>query len=68
MLGLVMVASGSVIMTILVIQWLRSDMLPLPRPEWACFAATLIIIGFGVLFTSLFISTMSMQNPEDSGR
>ena len=66
-LGLVMIISGSATMTLLVIQWLRSNMLPLPHPEWACFAATLIIIGFGALFTSLFISTMSMRNPEDSG-
>jgi glycosyltransferase involved in cell wall biosynthesis len=66
-LGLIMTVSGGAIMTLLVIQWLRSNMLPLPHPEWACFAATLIIIGFGTLFTSLFISTMSMRKPEDSG-
>jgi hypothetical protein len=44
-----------------VFQWLRTDMLPLPHPEWVSFAATLIIIGCSVLFSSLFISAMSMQ-------
>jgi hypothetical protein len=36
-------------------------MLPLPHPEWASFAATLVIVGFSTMFSSLFISAMSMR-------
>jgi len=47
-----------------VIEWLRASMLPLPRPEWASLGATLFIIGASTLFSSLFISAMSMQRQE----
>jgi glycosyltransferase involved in cell wall biosynthesis len=57
--GLSLVGFG--ILGALVVQWLRSDMLPLPRPEWASFAATLVILGCSTLFSSLFISAMSMN-------
>lgn len=67
-MGGILIAFGSGIMAFLVIQWLKFNMLPLPHPEWAAFAATLIIIGFGTLFTSLFISTMSMKRPGNSIR
>ena len=60
-LGAGLVGLGMSILGILVVQWLKANMLPLPRPEWASFAATLIIIGFSTLFSSLFISTMSMK-------
>jgi glycosyltransferase involved in cell wall biosynthesis len=59
--GLVLVGAG--ILTALVIEWLRGDLLPLPRPEWASFGATLVIIGFSTIFTSLFISAMSISKP-----
>jgi len=61
-LGLILITLGGAILAFLVIQWLESNMLPLPHPEWVSFAATLLIIGCGTLFTSLFISTMSMNN------
>jgi hypothetical protein len=44
---------------------MRSDLLPLPHPEWASFGATLVIIGCSTLFSSLFISAMSMTRRED---
>jgi hypothetical protein len=53
---------GSLILISLVAEWLRSNFLPLPHPELASLAATFIIIGFGTVFSSLFISAMSMKN------
>jgi hypothetical protein len=46
------------------VEWTRSNLLPLPHPEWASFAATLVIIGVSTLFSSLFISAMSMNRSE----
>jgi glycosyltransferase involved in cell wall biosynthesis len=63
LLGAVLVLVGAGILTALVIEWLRGDLLPLPRPEWASFGATLVIIGFSTIFTSLFISAMSISKP-----
>ena len=60
-IGAVLFALGAIVMLVLTIQWLRGDMLPLPHPEWASLAATLIILGIGTLFTSLSISAMSMK-------
>jgi hypothetical protein len=47
------------------VEWLRSDLLPLPHPEWASFGATIVILGFSIIFSSLFISAMSMTRSED---
>jgi glycosyltransferase involved in cell wall biosynthesis len=58
-MGLIM--AGGFILGLLLIEWLQTEMLPLPHPEWASFAATLIIIGCDIFFSSLFISTMSME-------
>jgi glycosyltransferase involved in cell wall biosynthesis len=55
--------AGAGILTGLVIEWLRSDLLPLPHPEWASFGATLVITGLSTIFTALFISAMSMSKP-----
>lgn len=60
-----LIAVGSGILAVEVVSWLRSDMLPLEHPEWVSFAATLVIIGFSTLFSSLFISAMSMKKAED---
>jgi glycosyltransferase involved in cell wall biosynthesis len=62
--GLITVGGG--ILVSIVLEWLRSSLLPLPHPEWVSFAATLVIIGFSTLFSSLFISAMSMSRPEDT--
>jgi glycosyltransferase involved in cell wall biosynthesis len=62
--GLICIGSG--ILVAIVAQWLRSNLLPLPHPEWVSFAATLVILGFSTLFSSLFISAMSMSRAEDT--
>jgi glycosyltransferase involved in cell wall biosynthesis len=65
LLGAGMVASGAAILIAIVVEWIRSELLPLPHPEWASFAATLVILGSSTIFSSLFISAMSMTRPED---
>lgn len=66
LLGGALVAVGGTILVAVVAEWLRSDLLPLPHPEWVSFAATLVIIGCSTLFSSLFISAMSMSGPQAS--
>jgi glycosyltransferase involved in cell wall biosynthesis len=65
LLGAGLIALGGGILLVIVAQWLRSQLLPLPHPEWVSFAATLVILGFSTLFSSLFISAMSMSRPEE---
>jgi glycosyltransferase involved in cell wall biosynthesis len=65
LLGGGLVACGGAILIANLVEWLRSDLLPLPRPEWVSFAATLVILGSSTLFSSLFISAMSMSRPRD---
>ena len=60
-LGAGLFVLGAGILAVLVSQWLNEEMLPLPHPEWASFAATLILVGCSTLFTSLFISAMSID-------
>jgi hypothetical protein len=67
LLGGLLVTLGGGILITLVVEWLRSSMLPLPRPEWASLAATLFIIGSSTLFSSLFISAMSMERQGNPG-
>jgi glycosyltransferase involved in cell wall biosynthesis len=64
-LGAGLVLMGGAVLGTLIVRWLRSDLLPLPHPEWASFGATLFIIGCSTLFSSLFISTMSLSRPHD---
>jgi glycosyltransferase involved in cell wall biosynthesis len=64
-LGAALTLAGIAILGVIVVQWLRSDMLPLPHPEWVSFGATLVILGCSTVFSSLFISAMSMGRPED---
>ncbi len=64
LLGIGMILAGSLILISLIITWIKSNLMPLPNPEWASFAATLIVMGFGTLFSSLFISAMSMKKVE----
>ncbi|NET58679.1 MAG: glycosyltransferase family 2 protein [Symploca sp. SIO2E6] len=61
LLGTAMILVGSLILISLVIEWLNSNLLPLLHPERASFAATLVIMGSGTVFSSLFISAMSMK-------
>jgi glycosyltransferase involved in cell wall biosynthesis len=69
LLGAGLMACGGAILAANVLEWLRSDLLPLPRPEWVSFGATLVILGCSTLFSSLFISAMSMsrQGHEQGG-
>jgi glycosyltransferase involved in cell wall biosynthesis len=62
--GAGLVLMGGTVLGALLVEWLRSALLPLPRPEWASFGATLIIIGCSTLFSSLFISAMSMKRQD----
>ncbi len=65
LIGAGLFLAGAGILTTLVVEWLQADLLPLPRPEWASFGATLVITGFSTIFTSLFISAMSLTKPEE---
>ena len=67
LLGAGLVAGGVAILVAIVAEWMRSDLLPLPHPEWASFGATLVILGSSTLFSSLFISAMSMSKAQDAG-
>lgn len=62
--GAALILAGGAVLLVQGIQWLRSDLLPLPHPERATFGATLLILGFNVVFTSLFVSAMSMKREE----
>jgi glycosyltransferase involved in cell wall biosynthesis len=66
LLGAGLIAGGGAILLAVIVEWLRSDLLPLPHPEWVSFAATLVIIGCSTLFSSLFISAMSISRPRDA--
>jgi hypothetical protein len=61
LLGGALLLLGGGVLAGVVIEWLRAAMLPLPHPEWASLGATLFIIGASTLFSSLFISAMSME-------
>lgn len=52
---------GTVLLGLLVWEWAQSGFLPLSRPEWASLGATFVIVGGGTIFSSLFISAMSMK-------
>ena len=65
LLGGGLIAGGGAILGTILVKWLRADLLPLPHPEWVSLAATLVIIGCSTLFSSLFISAMSMSRPQD---
>jgi glycosyltransferase involved in cell wall biosynthesis len=60
LLGLVMSLSGSVLLVALVFQWFQSDLRPLLHPELLSVALLLIVIGTQIVFSSLFISAMSI--------
>ncbi len=65
LLGAGLITSGAVLLLVVLIEWVQSDLLPLPHPEWSSFAATLVILGFSTLFSSLFISAMSMTRHDE---
>jgi glycosyltransferase involved in cell wall biosynthesis len=57
---------GAIILAALVLQWLNQQMLPLPKPELASLGTTLVLVGCSTVFSSLFISAMSIS--KESGR
>ena len=60
--GLLLVGGvGGMILGWLVWEWIKSGFVPLPHPEWGSLGATLVIMGGGTIFSSLFISAMSMK-------
>jgi glycosyltransferase involved in cell wall biosynthesis len=65
LLGGGLVLGGVAILAVIMVEWVRSDLLPLPHPEWASFGATMVILGFSTIFSSLFISAMSMSRRGD---
>ena len=65
-LGALMSMTGAIILAYSVMVWIKIDLVPLPRPEWVPFAATLIIIGCSTIFSSIFISAMSITKNEDT--
>lgn len=67
-LGTLMSLFGLVILSKYLIGWVYADLSPLKNPEWISFSATLIIIGFGIISSSLFISTMSIRQVEESSQ
>ena len=67
LLGGALAAVGLALLVAIVVEWMQSDLLPIPHPEWASFGATLVILGCSTLFSSLFISAMSMSKAQDAG-
>ena len=59
--GALSILAGITILIILIVKWIHSQMLPLPNPEWASFGGTLVVIGFNIIFSSLFIAAMAMS-------
>ncbi len=64
LLGLAMAICGGALIAYECVRWFQSNLLPLHHPERVPFAATLIIIGVGIIFSSLFVSAMSMSKDE----
>lgn len=63
LLGATLFLLGGTILGFLVFEWIQSGFGPLGTPEWVSFGATLVIVGVGTIFSSLFISAMSMEKP-----
>lgn len=63
LLGATLLFLGAAILSVLVFEWVQSGFGPLRTPEWVSFGATLVIVGAGTIFSSLFISAMSMKRP-----
>ena len=64
MLGGGVMVAGGMALFFQVLEWIHSGFMPLARPEWVSLAATAVIIGAGTIFSSLFISAMSMKKDD----
>lgn len=56
---------GLATLAVIVIDWLRSELLPLPHPEWAWFGTMMVILGFSTVFSSLLISALFISRREN---
>jgi len=65
LIGAAIALVGAGILGALLIVWFESGLLPLPRPEWAAFGATLAMLGVMTIFSSLLISAMSLRRIDD---
>lgn len=63
--GIAIALGGVGVLAYELLRWLQSNLAPLHHPERVPFAATLLIIGAGMIFSSLFISAMAMTRNED---
>lgn len=60
-MGLGVLSAGVLLLAGVVYYWIQSNLLPIPFPEVVSLAATLVILGCMIIFTSLFISAMAME-------
>jgi glycosyltransferase involved in cell wall biosynthesis len=65
-LGASLTLAGVIMFAIVTYKWIKSGYLPVPRPEWASLGGTMIIIGLSIIFSSIFISAMSITKGADS--
>lgn len=68
LLGVSLTLAGVGIFAVITYKWFKSGYLPLPRPEWASIAGTMIIIGLSITFSSVFISAMSITKGGETAR
>jgi glycosyltransferase involved in cell wall biosynthesis len=64
LLGTGIMGVGGVGLLFQVLQWVDSGFAPLAHPEYVSLAATAVILGAGTVFSSLFISAMSMKKAD----
>jgi membrane associated rhomboid family serine protease len=68
LLGASLTLAGVVTFAIITYKWIKSGYLPVPRPEWASLGGTMIIIGLSIMFSSIFISAMSITKGSDTAQ
>ncbi len=61
LLGFLLLVFGGIMIGGLLVQWVELQFMPLPHPALASFAATVMIYGFQIIFSSLFISAMMIR-------
>jgi glycosyltransferase involved in cell wall biosynthesis len=60
-IGLATAAVGALLFIGLLMSWIQSNLLPLKHPEWLSLSLVLLVIGIQIVFSSLFISAMSID-------
>ncbi len=66
LLGATLTLAGVITFAIITYKWVKSGYLPVPRPEWASLGGTSIIIGLSIMFSSIFISAMSITKGSEA--